>query len=133
MLVEYHMRILTLARGTPRDAALRRLIHATGDNLRLLLLLGMAESTAKGLENAEEEERFLSLCRRILKIHTTEDLVRAPGLIKGDDLIALGHRPGPRLGEILRDVRRRQIEGELKTKDDALAFVKKHYPSQTFI
>jgi poly(A) polymerase len=45
-----------------------------------------------------------------------------PPLVRGDDLLALGLASGPALGALLAEVRERQLEGELKTRDEALAW-----------
>ena len=50
-----------------------------------------------------------------------------PPLVRGDDLIALGLKPGPRFGEILEAVETRQLEGALKDREDALEWVKREY------
>jgi putative nucleotidyltransferase with HDIG domain len=50
-----------------------------------------------------------------------------PPLVSGDDLIALGMKPGPRFGEILEAVETRQLEGGLCDREEALAWVKKEY------
>jgi poly(A) polymerase len=50
-----------------------------------------------------------------------------PPLVRGDDLIALGLKPGPRFGEILEAVETRQLEGTLRTRDEALEWVKNEY------
>ncbi|HKP93720.1 MAG TPA: CCA tRNA nucleotidyltransferase [Chthoniobacterales bacterium] len=50
-----------------------------------------------------------------------------PPLVRGDDLIALGMKPGPRFGEILEAVETRQLEGALKDREEALAWVKTEY------
>ena len=50
-----------------------------------------------------------------------------PPLVRGDDLIALGMKPGPRFGEILEAVETRQLEGTLRDHEEALAFVKQEY------
>ena len=50
-----------------------------------------------------------------------------PPLVRGDDLIALGLKPGPKFGEILEAVETRQLEGTLRDRDEALAWVKKEY------
>src|SRR5437016_6011839 len=52
-----------------------------------------------------------------------------PPLLRGDDLIALGFKPGPEFGEILEAVETRQLEGSLRTRDEALAWVKQRYLS----
>ena len=50
-----------------------------------------------------------------------------PPLLRGDDLIALGFKPGPEFGEILEAVETRQLEGRLRTADEALEWVKREY------
>lgn len=52
-----------------------------------------------------------------------------PPLVRGDDLIALGLKPGPKFGEILEAVETRQLEGTLRTRDEALEWVKREYLS----
>src|SRR5213082_3103929 len=52
-----------------------------------------------------------------------------PPLVRGDDLIALGFKPGPEFREILEAVETRQLEGSLRTADEALEWVKKRYLS----
>jgi poly(A) polymerase len=50
-----------------------------------------------------------------------------PPLVRGDDLIALGLKPGPRLGEILEAVETQQLERKLRTREEALDWVKHEY------
>ncbi len=52
-----------------------------------------------------------------------------PPLVRGDDLIALGMKPGPKFGEILEAAETRQLEGALSTRAEALEWVKKEYGS----
>lgn len=42
-----------------------------------------------------------------------------PPLIRGRDLLELGLMPGPRIGELLEAVQTAQLEGEIKTREDA--------------
>lgn len=42
-----------------------------------------------------------------------------PPLLKGEDLIALGLKPGPALGALLAEIREKQLQDELKTKAEA--------------
>lgn len=48
-----------------------------------------------------------------------------PPLLKGDDLIALGMKPGPALGALLAEIRERQLQDELKTKAEARQWARK--------
>ena len=50
-----------------------------------------------------------------------------PPLVRGDDLIALGLKPGPKFGGILEAVETRQLEGTLRTREEALDWVKREY------
>jgi poly(A) polymerase len=50
-----------------------------------------------------------------------------PPLVTGNDLIAMGMKPGPKFGEILEAVETRQLEGALKTREEALDWVRREY------
>jgi poly(A) polymerase len=47
-----------------------------------------------------------------------------PPLVTGDDLIALGMKPGPALGALLAQIREKQLQDELETKAAARAWAK---------
>ena len=48
-----------------------------------------------------------------------------PPLLTGDDLIALGMKPGPALGALLAEIREKQLQDELKTKTEARQWARK--------
>ncbi|MGA9968164.1 MAG: CCA tRNA nucleotidyltransferase [Terriglobales bacterium] len=56
--------------------------------------------------------------------------MRPVPLITGDDLIAVGYRPGPQFKKILSAVEDGQLEGRLQTKNEAIAFVGTEFPSE---
>ncbi len=47
-----------------------------------------------------------------------------PPLVRGDDLIALGWKPGPKFKEVLDAVQTRQLEGTLKTHEEAMEWIR---------
>jgi tRNA nucleotidyltransferase (CCA-adding enzyme) len=47
-----------------------------------------------------------------------------PPLVLGRHLLALGLEPGPRIGEILRQVYERQLDGEIRTVEDGIEAAK---------
>lgn len=47
-----------------------------------------------------------------------------PALLTGDDLMALGMKPGPAMGKLLADIREKQLQGELTTAAEARRWVK---------
>ena len=58
---------------------------------------------------------------------TPAEQVRPPRLINGDDLLAMGLRPGPAFQRILTAVEDAQLEGALQTKEQAVVFVRRNY------
>ena len=51
-------------------------------------------------------------------------------IVSGRDLIACGYQPGPRMGQILRAVEDARLEGQVSSKDDALAWVEERFPEK---
>jgi poly(A) polymerase len=54
-----------------------------------------------------------------------EEELRPPRLITGRDLIEAGYHPGPRFSKALEAVETAQLEGEISTKDQALALARR--------
>ncbi len=64
--------------------------------------------------------RFL---KKKLKELSREEIKPVP-LLSGHDVMALGFKEGPAIGKILREIEEAQLEGKLKTKEEAIEFVK---------
>jgi poly(A) polymerase len=62
------------------------------------------------------------LCEQ--RAHLNDQPHLHPPLLTGEDLIALGMRPGPELGAILAEIREKQLADELTTADEARAWAK---------
>jgi poly(A) polymerase len=56
------------------------------------------------------------------------EVVRPPRLLTGNDLQAMGYRPGPEMGKILAAVEEAQLDGTLATADEARAYVERNFP-----
>src|SRR5467141_852275 len=65
---------------------------------------------------------------RVLAETPTEE-IRPPRLLTGDDLLEMGHKPGPLFREILHAVEDAQLEGRLRTKEEAREFVRRDLDS----
>ncbi len=61
--------------------------------------------------------------RRVL-VETPPERIHPPRLLTGDDLSAMGYRPGPVFSEILRTLEDAQLEGEIETRDQAREYVR---------
>ncbi len=123
-LVQHHMRILNLPRGT-KEGALKRLVNQVGEDTPLLVLHTLADKEAsRGILSIQIDEVVEGHCLRILELFREKDIVHPPPLINGRDVIALGYPPGPKIGQILNFIRRKQVEGEIKNREEALRMLK---------
>jgi poly(A) polymerase len=59
---------------------------------------------------------------------TTAEEIRPTPLMTGTDLIELGYEPGPRFKEILSAVEDAQLEGKLRSREDAVGLVQREFP-----
>ncbi len=74
-------------------------------------------SSHRNLENYDFVRRFLA--------ETPPAEVRPARLISGDDLIALGLKPGPEFKQILSNLEDAQLEGRIRTREEALGHARK--------
>lgn len=56
-----------------------------------------------------------------------EEQIKPPRLLTGKDLIRHGYRPGPLFKQILQAVEDAQLEGEVRTREDALHLVRQRF------
>ncbi|MAT39206.1 MAG: polynucleotide adenylyltransferase [Ectothiorhodospiraceae bacterium] len=121
---EFHLRPIQFynARDEVSDGAIRRL--ALKIDIRKLVLLAKADQL--GRTTPEALERVFPAGDWLLK--RSEELQvldsRPEPLLGGKDLISLGMRPGPAMGEVLREAFDLQLEGKLSSREDALAWAK---------
>jgi tRNA nucleotidyltransferase/poly(A) polymerase len=113
-LVAHHMRFKDVPKMKP--ATLKRFVRIEkfDEHLELHRLDSLA-SHGK-LDNLELARRFIA--------ETPPEQVRPPRLLTGDDLIALGLRPGPRFKAILYNVEEAQLDGTVQTHDEAVRLAK---------
>ena len=68
--------------------------------------------------------------RRTLEETPVEEM-RPVRLLTGNDLQSLGYQPGPLFSKILRSLEDAQLEGQVRSREDAIAFVAQHYGEKT--
>ena len=117
-LVRNHLRLVQAP--SMRLSTLKRMLREDGFD-ELLAVARMDALASNG------DLTYVEFCeRRRAEIGAEE--VRPPRLLGGDDLAALGYRPGPLFGEILRALEEAQLEGEVTTRPDAERFVAERFP-----
>ncbi len=130
-MIEHHLRPLqTRNTGLPSRHALYRYFRDTGEAGIDILFLSLADHlAARGpqldLNQWQEHARLVEyiLCQRFQQ---EESVVAPPKLIDGHDLLdTFSLSPGPRIGQLLETVREAQVTGELATREDALAYIRR--------
>jgi poly(A) polymerase len=128
-LIGDHMHMIGLSGREVRSGTILRWFRRLGEDMILLLLLGMADvmATAGPASSEVERARQLRWCRETIRLYYTEiqDRLERKPLIGGRDLMAIGIRPGPGMREILDAVRAAQDEGVVQNRDEALALAAK--------
>lgn len=76
--------------------------------------------------SANGDLQYYQFCRQKLAELKKEEIHPEP-LVKGSDLIAIGFSPGPIFQEILKALEEMQLEGEIRTKEEAIEWVKRRY------
>lgn len=113
------------------------------EHMHVAHIPGMKESKRKRFVREEGFDDLLELCRcDCLASHGDMRLIaeivdylaklepesaRPPRLLNGNDLNAMGYPPGPGYKEILLALEDAQLEGRLKTREEAEAWVLKNY------
>ena len=70
--------------------------------------------------------QYYQFCKKRLVELKVEEIRPAP-LVRGDDLIAMGFKPGPVFADILRQVEDAQLGGEITSREEALEWIQRHY------
>ena len=117
-LVGAHIQIASTPQMRPHK--LRRFLGQPDIELHLAL-------HAADCDGSHGKREILDFCRERLAAFAGEPIVPPP-LLTGRDLIALGYRPGPALGAILRWVQDEQLDGRLNTAEEAVRRVREEHP-----
>ncbi|HVH55762.1 MAG TPA: CCA tRNA nucleotidyltransferase [Vicinamibacterales bacterium] len=102
------------------DGAFRRLAQKV--DLELLAILARSDCMGRtGNFDCSSMDWFLERARQLGVQHAPP-----PPLVLGRHLLALGMQPGPRVGELLRAIYERQLDGTITTTDEGLAFAREY-------
>jgi len=115
-LVHNHLRLVQAPQM--RLATLKRLLAEPGIDELLTLARLDAMASTRDLQYVEFCERMRAELR---------ETVKPPRLLGGEDLLALGYPRGPVIGQILHAVEDAQLDGQIQTRDEALALVQDRF------
>jgi poly(A) polymerase len=117
-LVANHMKFKDVAQM--RQATLKRFVRLPQFDEHLELHRLDCQSSHGKLDAYNAVRAFLA--------QTPPAEVRPPRLLSGDDLKDLGYTPGPEFQKILATLEDAQLEEAVRTREQALEFVRRHYP-----
>jgi putative nucleotidyltransferase with HDIG domain len=117
-LVANHMKFKDVVQM--RQSTLKRFVRLPQFDEHLELHRLDCQSSHGKLDAYEALRAFLA--------QTSPAEVRPRRLLSGDDLKDLGYTPGPEFQKILSTLEDAQLEEAVQTRDQALEFVRRHYP-----
>ena len=122
-VIENHMRVFLISTREATEKAVRRIVYKMEElspALVFLTLLDLYGNTG-GREN-ESTEQVKTRCREVLSGYAEYKSTPLPQIVTGHDLLAAGFDEGPALGQVLREIREKQISGEITGKSQAMEY-----------
>ena len=123
-LVAEHLRPLSLSSPKARPAARMRWFRKLNDNAVPALILSIADvMSSLGPESGDDyREHFVDWATESIQEYfgSIKPVLESPLLINGDDLIAMGMKPGIALGNLLYRLRFAQDMGRISSREEAL-------------
>lgn len=107
------------------EIQIRKLIHNTGRDILILMVLGNAILRALGKENYK---KTIIVRTNILRVFNNEgdSIINPKKLIDGKDIIRiLKCEEGKRVGKILKEIKELQIENKISTRREAIELVER--------
>jgi len=120
-LVRYHLAPSSYFRNGAKNSTIRRL--STKVNIEELVMVARADflgrTTEASLRGDYEAGDWLLRKAKELDVYTQPP----KPLLQGRDLIALGYQPSKKFKEMLDSVYLNQIEGNIRTKEEAIRYI----------
>lgn len=128
-IVLHHLRPTFLEReASISQRAVYRFFRDAGDAGVDVCVLALADRRGTYAQaDATTETRLRAVCAYLLEhyFRARETVIAPPALMDGHTLMQeLNLPPGPRVGELLEAIREAQVEGEVKTREQAIAFAR---------
>jgi poly(A) polymerase len=117
-LVKNHLRLIQAPEMRP--ATLKRMLREEGFG-ELLELARLDALASNG------DLRYVEFCEGKLA-ELGADAIRPEPFVRGRDLIAMGYEPGPHFAKMLEAVETAQLDGEVRSREEAQAWIRARYP-----
>jgi len=129
MRIHFHSNRLQVEGKTPSRKAVYRFFRDVGEASVDLVLLALADTRAThGHELTQETwSSVLDICRIFLENYweKPEETVSPPPLLNGHELMSeLDLEPGPKIGELLAEIREAQATGKISIREEAITYAR---------
>jgi len=129
-MVQHHLRPMQMSNnGLPTRRAIYRYFRDTGEAGIDILFLSLADHLATRGPNLDltQWQEHTQMVEYVLTERLKEvSVVMPPKLVDGYDLLNIFDlSPGPKVGELLEAVREAQASGEVTTREEALAYIRR--------
>jgi poly(A) polymerase len=125
-LVAEHMRLHLLATAPDlTDRAVRRFFRDLGDDAFGMMILCFADGWATAGRTGHLED---TITRMIDQRRAEAAKLKVKRFVTGNELIALGLKPGPAFKVILQELEDLQFEGTITSTEQGLDYLKTHLP-----
>ncbi len=119
-LIANHMRFKDV--GQMRASTLKRFVRLPRFEEHMELHRLDCVSSHRRLDSYEAVRRLLA--------ETPPEEIRPSRLLSGDDIQGMGYVPGPLFSEILRSLEDAQLEGQIRTREQAVEWVRKRFGTE---
>ena len=120
-LIEHHLKPSIFFKNGAKNGAIRRL--STKVNINELVIVAKADFLGRATKEAKEgiykAGEWLLQKAKELKVNNNPPTP----ILQGKDLISIGLRPSKEFGDILKKVYKLQLDGVIKTREEALKIV----------
>lgn len=125
-LVENHMRLHVLP-SSASSKSLRKFVKELEDDWKHSVDLAIADAYGKQMAKGDPQVRqkyddFAAKINSLITEMGGRTVAKAP--VTGHDLMQIGFKPGPMMGQALRALQEELLENPTMSKEDALAFIK---------
>jgi tRNA nucleotidyltransferase/poly(A) polymerase len=126
-LVAEHMRLHLLATAPDlTDRAVRRFFRDLGEDAFGMMILCFADGWATAGRTGHLED---TIARMIDQRRAEAAKLKVKRFVTGNELIALGLKPGPAFKVILQELEDLQLEGVISSTEQGLDYLKAHLPA----
>ena len=130
-MIKYHIYPASLINSADNKKAFARFVRKLGENTPDIIELSKADRLSALGEAVTKEmlDDSLNHLDNLLNYYNeVKDITQHKPLLNGEEIMQiLNLKPSKKVGEIMEEIKEMQLSGEIKTKDEAIDYLKKSF------